>query len=71
MSIKTIQKMIIKINSEIRNMTYKYYISNPMHMVERRLNMIIAGNPNLIGVLDRRVNHPLIRKYPHTPFNND
>ena len=51
-------------------MTYKYYINNPMHMVERRLNMIIARNQHLIIVLDKRVNHPLIRKYSHVSFNN-
>ena len=49
-------------------MTYEFYNTNPMHMVERRLNMIIARNQHLINVLDRRVNHPLVRKYSHIPF---
>ena len=57
--------MINKTVSDIRSMTYKYYSSNPMHMVERRLNMISARNPHLVNALDRRANHPLIRKYSH------
>ena len=36
-----------------------------MSMLERRINMIIAKNPQLINVLDRSKNHPLIRKYSH------
>ena len=63
-------EMISKTFSDTRNMTYEYYINNPMHMVERRLNMIIARNPHLINVLNRRVNHPLVTKNPHIPFNN-
>ena len=38
-SIKSIQKMNNKTISDKRNMTYQH---NPMQMVERRLNMIIA-----------------------------
>ena len=37
-----ITEMIIETISDIRNMTYGYYIKNPIHMVERRLNMINA-----------------------------
>ena len=51
-------------------MTYIYYINYPRHMVERRLNMIIARNPHLINVLDRRVNQPFIRIYSHITFKN-
>ena len=51
-------------------MTYKCYFNNPMHMAERRLNIIIARNPHLINALNRRVSHPLIGKYSHIPFNN-
>ena len=57
--------MIIKTNSCMCNMSYKYYINQPMSMLERRINMIIAKNPQLINSLDRNKNHPLIRKYPH------
>ena len=51
-------------------MTHEYYIKQPKHMVEFKLNMIIAKNPQLINTLDRHINHPLIRKYSHIPFNN-
>ena len=47
------------------NMSYKYYINHPMSMLERRINMIIAKNPQLIKLLDRNKNHPLIRKYSY------
>ena len=36
-----------------------------MSMLERRINMIRAKNPQLINSLDRNKNHPLIRKYSH------
>ena len=48
------------------NMSYKYYINQPMSMLERRINYIIAKNPQLINSFDRNKNHPLIRKYSHT-----
>ena len=40
-----------------------------MSMLERRINMILAKNPQLINSLDRIKNHPLIRKNSHIPFN--
>ena len=43
-------------------MTYKYYLSNPMSMLERRMNYIIIKNPKLINVFDRNKSHPLIRR---------
>ena len=52
------------------NMTYGYYINQPMSMCERKINMNIARNPHLINSLDRNKNHPLIRKCLHIPFNN-
>ena len=57
--------MIIKTISCKGNMSCKYYINHPMSMLERRINMIIAKNPQLIKSLDRNKNHPLIRKYSH------
>ena len=41
-----------------------------MQMIERRLNMIIAENPQLKNSLKRSSDHLLIRKYSHIPFNN-
>ena len=55
--------MIIKTVSCMCNMSYKYYINQPMSMLERRINFIIARNPKLINCLNRKKNHPLIRKY--------
>ena len=52
----------------ICNITYKHYMNQPMSMVERQINYIIAKNPQLINSLDRKKNHPLIRKYLHIPL---
>ena len=65
-----INEMIIQTISDRRDMTYKYYINQPMSMCERKINMNIAKNPHLINSLDRNKNHPLIRKYLHIPFKN-
>ena len=62
---KNINQMIIKTISCICNMSYKYYVNQPMSMLERRINFNIARNPRLINSLDRNKNHPLIRKYSH------
>ena len=52
-------------------MTYKYYLTNPMSMLERRINYIISENPQLINAINRNKNHPLIRKYNFIPFSNN
>ena len=57
--------MIIKTISCMCNMNYRYYINQPMSMLERRIKFIIARNPELINCLNRNKNHPLIRKYSH------
>ena len=62
--------MIIDTTSCMCNMSCKHYIKQPMSMLERRRNFIIARNPHLINSLDRNENHPLINKYSHIPFNN-
>ena len=58
-----INRMIINSISCLCNMSYKYYLNNPMSMLERRINYIIAKNPKLINALDKNKKHPLIRKY--------
>ena len=63
-----INKMEIDMISCRCNMTYKYYMNSPMSMLERRINMIIAKNPQLINCLDRNKDHPIIRKYSHIPI---
>ena len=52
------------------NMTYDKYNIQPLSMCERKLNMNIARNPQLITLFNRYKNHPLIRKYSHVPLNN-
>ena len=65
-----INHMIINTISCLCSMAYKHYLNNPMSMLERRLNYIIAKNPKLIIAPNRNKNHPLIRKYNHIPFHN-
>ena len=62
---KNINHMIINTISCMCNMNYRYYINQPMSMLERRINFIIARNSQLINCLNRNKNHPLIRKYSH------
>ena len=62
---KNINHMIMKTITCKCNMSYKHYINQPMSMLERRINMIIAKNRRLINAIDRTKNHPLIRKYSH------
>ena len=50
------------------NMNYKYYMNSSMSTLKRRMNMIIAKNPQLKNSLDRNKNRPIIRKYCHIPF---
>ena len=57
--------MIINTISCLSNMAYKYYLTCPMSMLERRINFIINKNPELINSIDRNKNHPLNRKYSH------
>ena len=62
--------MTIILISDRFNMTYEYSINQPMSMCERKKNMDIARNPQLINSLDRNKHHPLIRKFLFLPFNN-
>ena len=65
-----INYVIINTISCMCNMTYEYYINQPMQAYALKLNMIIDKNPSLLNALDRNKNHPLIRKFSHIPFNN-
>ena len=62
--------MIIKTISCFCYMTYEHCINKPMQMLKRRLNMVIAKNPQLISSLDQNKQHPLITKSSHIPFND-
>ena len=44
-----INQMTINSSSDRCNMTYKYYMNQSMSMCERRTNMNIAKNPQLIN----------------------
>ena len=59
-------KMITKSVSDRCNISYQHYLDQPMHMIERQMNLNIARYPHLINSLDQNKNHPLIRKYSHT-----
>ena len=37
--------MIIKTISDKKNLSYRDFFKNTMHIVERRLNMTISGKP--------------------------
>ena len=60
--ISHISKMKIRTISNMSYMNYKYYLKQPMQMIERRINMITAKNPQLINSLNKGGDHPLIRK---------
>ena len=47
------------------DITYGYYMKQPMHILERRLNMLIAKNPHFRNVLDRSFRLCLITGYSH------
>ena len=50
-------------------MTYQHSFDNPMPMIERKMNIMIAINPKLLNLFNRKRNHPLIRKYSDVSFN--
>ena len=62
-------KMEISMISCKQNMTYKNYMNSPMSMLERRINMVIAKNPQLIKSLDNKKNNPITRKYDYLLLN--
>ena len=51
-------------------MNYKYYIRQLMQLIERRLIINIAKNPQLLNSLKKGSDQPLIRKYIHIPFKD-
>ena len=61
--------MTIKSVSDRCNMIYEFFMNQSMSMCERKINIIIARNPQLINSLVRNENHPLIREYSHIPHN--
>ena len=47
------------------DITYGYYMKQPMHFLERRLNMLIARNPHLRKLLDQSHTLCLITRCSH------
>ena len=62
--------MKIKAISNFSYMNYIYYLNQPMQMIERKLNLIIAENTQLVNSLNRYCYHSLIRKKIDAPFND-
>ena len=62
--------MIVETISNMSYMKYRYYLKQPMQMIERRFNRIIAKNSQLINSLNRGSDHPLIRKHIQIISNN-
>ena len=51
------------------NMTHKNYMNSPMSMLETRINMIIAKNPQLLKSINIKKNHTITRKYDYLLLN--
>ena len=56
--------MNITLISDLRNMTYEQYFTQPKPMLEWKLNAILTKNPEFIKTLGNN-SHPLIRKDQH------
>ena len=51
-------------------MSCKFHMKQPKHLVEIKLNRILASKPHLINHLNRNISHPLIGENFHKPFLN-
>ena len=60
-------EMRITFISNIRNLTYDYFLKQPMPMCEIKLNQPLHKNPEHINCLDRFIFHPFIQEYTHIP----
>ena len=45
-----------------------FYMNTPMSAAERKLNIKLHKNPDLINVFDRTIDHPMIRKFSFLPI---
>ena len=54
--------------SSIDQRTYEHYIKKPMPMGESKLNQIIFRNTNLINYSNRKICHPITKKYSNFPL---
>ena len=56
-------EMNIVFITDLRNITYEYYLKIPKPMIEWTLIKKLATNPNLIESFNINSYHPLIQKY--------
>ena len=50
-------------SSFLRDMTYEYYLKQPIPMIEFRLNQILAKNSSLVCRLKRFSSNPYVTKF--------
>ena len=62
--------MNIVLITDLRNMTYEYYLKQPKPLLEWILNKKLAKNPELIKIF-KNSSHPLIRKCQHIIHNEE
>ena len=51
-----------------KDMTYYFYMNTPMSAVERKINITLNKNPDLINLFDRTIDYPMNRKFNFVPF---
>ena len=56
--------------TDLRDMTYEYYLQQPKTMLEWKWNAILARNPNLVNTL-KYSTHSLIRRYQQINEDNE
>ena len=66
-----ISEMNIAFISNLRNITYDYYLQIPKSMLEWTMIKKLATNPQLIKAFNINTFHPLIRKYRHIIDNRE
>ena len=57
-----ISEMNITFISDLKNITYEYYLSLPKSMIEWKFNTLLAKNPKLVTIFESST-HPLIGNY--------
>ena len=66
-----ISEMNVQFISNLRNMTYRYYLQIPKSMLEWTIIKKLANNPQLIKAFNINTFHPLVREYRHIIDNRE
>ena len=66
-----ISELNIVFITDLRNMTYEYYLKIPKPMIEWAIIKKLAINPKLIKAFNMNTYHPLMRKYSHIIRNGE